>query len=279
MIPELPHAYVDHLVAPRHLGDVPDAEAAGEKGSMVGGMGVRITLAYRAGPWGDPEVGSAAARVFGSAAPIAPASRLMERIHGLSPEEALAIRVEDLLEDLAGAHGDRLPAPVHKGATFLVEALHGALGAPDERPSDPTGPGILVCRCIGVGDRPIREAIRRGAWTPEAVADLCRAGTGCRSCRPDVLALIHEERTQPGAAPPADLDPVLRIVHSRVRRLLGAHGVGLRDASVTEDLVRLRLAPIHGEASLSPRGAQELARHLLRETVWDGIRVSTDPAA
>ena len=35
-------------------------------------------------------------------------------------------------------------------------------------------------------------AVFIGPWTPEAVGDGCGAGTGCRSCRPDLLVLIHE---------------------------------------------------------------------------------------
>jgi bacterioferritin-associated ferredoxin len=278
VIPDLPPLYVEHLVAPRHARDLKDAHAAGEMGSMVGGMGVRVTVSFREGPDGTPVVDAAAARVLGSAAPLAPASWLMERVRGLAPETALAIRACDVLAGLVGEGPGVLPPAVSKGAEFVVAAMQAALGAPGLRPADLRGPGLLVCRCLGVGDRTIRQAIRDGATTPEEVGERCRASHGCRSCRPDLLALIHEERRAARAVPAPDRHPVERIALARAGPLLAASGVPLRDAAVTNGAVSLSLGPPEPDASLSPRGAQEVARHVLRDTVCERIQVALTTA-
>lgn len=273
VIPSLPPSYVEHLVSPRGLSDVPAAEAAGQRGSMVGGMGVRVTLAWGHGGNGQAVIRHVGARVFGSAAPIAPASALVGHAVGMSPEEAEALRPQDLLDHLLGGHPDVLPRAVHKGAVFVVDALRCALGLPLCRPADPQGRGILVCRCLDVGDREIRDAIRRGANTPEAVGEGCGAGTGCRSCRPDVLVLIHEALNGPWPAPPADLHPAARIAWARVGPVLAAHGRPVRDARVTDGQVEIVTSEAAREASVSVRGALGIARYVLRETVAEDLDV------
>jgi bacterioferritin-associated ferredoxin/NifU-like protein involved in Fe-S cluster formation len=273
VIPSLPPTYVDHLVSPRGLGDLPAAQAAGQQGSMVGGMGVRVMLTWGEGADGGAVVRDAAVRVLGSAAPIAPASVLSGLAPGRTTDEAAGLEPRDLLAPLLGGSVDTLPRAVHKGAAFVIEALRCALGLPHCRPSDPQGQGILVCRCLDVGDRAIHEAIRRGANTPEAVGDRCGAGTGCRSCRPDVLVLIHEALNAPPPTPSFDLHPVARIALARVGPALAAHGLPLCDARVTDDRVDLVAGTPTPDASISARGALGIARYVLRETVCESLDV------
>jgi bacterioferritin-associated ferredoxin len=275
----LPPLYVEHLVAPRRLGDLLEPEATGEAGSMVGGMGVRVTVAYRPDAFGEAVVRTSAARVFGSVAPIAPASLLMERVQGLSPEQAHEIEPAALLAELAGSAASHLPVAVSRGAAFAVAALRHALATGGERPADPHGPGVLVCRCLGVGDRQVELAVRRGAVTPEEVGDLCGAGRGCGSCRPDVACLIHETRSWRALPPAPDLPPLARIAWARVGPVLAAHGFELRDVVVTDGAVRLGLVPPLALTGTSLRGAEAIARHVLRESVCERIGVQAEARA
>ncbi|HVU03133.1 MAG TPA: (2Fe-2S)-binding protein [Polyangiaceae bacterium] len=52
---------------------------------------------------------------------------------------------------------------------------------------------MLVCHCRAVTDRTIREAVRGGACSIEAVGDTCGAGTGCGGCHELVEELVREE--------------------------------------------------------------------------------------
>src|SRR5262245_8398891 len=223
VIPPLPAPYVDHLVSPRGVGDVTLAQAAGEVGSMVGGGGVRVTLAWRDAGRGRAVIGEAQARVFGSHALVAPASALTEHVIGLDAAAAAAVTPDDIVRLLTGPSPDapQLPQIVARACESVVEAWHRALGTAGRgRPADPLGMGVLVCRCLGVGDRQVRQAIRQGARDPEAVGDRCRAGTGCRSCRPDIWTLIDEETSSDPVAPTASLPPIARIVWARGLPLL-----------------------------------------------------------
>ncbi len=64
---------------------------------------------------------------------------------------------------------------------------------------------MIVCHCKVVSDRAIRDAIRRGAHSPRAVALACQAGRGrqCGGCIPLVRELIASEvgLVEPDVAP------------------------------------------------------------------------------
>jgi bacterioferritin-associated ferredoxin len=241
-------------------------------------MGVRATLAWQAGDGGDAVVRAAGVKVFGSAGALAPASLLSEALVDCTTEAATSLCAEDLLLVLGNGSPESLPTAVHRGAACAIDAVQCALGLPFHRPSDPGGRGILVCRCVGVGDQEIRRAVEHGAVTPEAVGEKCGACTGCRSCRPDLLLLVHEYVHGPVPLPRADLHPVARILLARLGPILAAQGLPLRDVEVTENQVHLRLDSPAAAASLSLRGAREAACVLLKETVGTGIEVTVEEA-
>lgn len=277
MIPPLPAPYVEHLVSPRGVGDVTLAQAAGEVGSMVGGGGVRVTLAWRDAGRGRAVVGEALARVFGSHALVAPASALTQHVLGLDDERAQALSAADLVHLLTGSAPGTpaLPATVVRASEMVVEAWKRALGlASCGRPADPLGMGILVCRCLGVGDRQVRQAIRQGARDPEAVGDRCRAGTGCRSCRTDLWALIDDETVLSTLVPPDTLPAVARIVWARGLPLLRGLGMRLTDVALVDGVVGVAAEPSRERPDLSPPGVVAVIRHLLRETVGPQVAVT-----
>jgi bacterioferritin-associated ferredoxin len=50
---------------------------------------------------------------------------------------------------------------------------------------------VLVCHCLRVFDRTIRECVRAGACTADAVSERCGAGTGCGGCRESIEAIVE----------------------------------------------------------------------------------------
>lgn len=67
---------------------------------------------------------------------------------------------------------------------------------------------MIVCHCHCVTDRTIREHVRAGATSVEAVAEACAAATGCGGCRELVEEIVDAERS-PG---PAARRPSLTVV-------------------------------------------------------------------
>lgn len=277
MIPDLPKTYVDHVVDPRGLGDVVEPNAAGEFGSMVGGFGVRISLAYGTAKDKSAIIAKARGRIFGSAGLVGPVAWLTQAVEGQGYEEACKHNAASVMSALCEGNGHHLPAAVERGAEFAVKALRRALGiAVHGTPADMDA-GILVCRCIGVGDRTIRRAIRAGAEDPEAIGEATGACRGCRSCRPDLLALLDEELRSTLPVPDAALPSAARICLATAGPVL--RGLGLPLEAVTADgtTVRIRLGTPRADACVSPRGAVAIARQLLRDSVADSIEVELAP--
>ena len=271
----LPATYVDHLVSPHHRGDVEGAHAAGEAGSMVGGLGVRITLAYEAEGNGDARIAQAAGRAFGTSAAIAPLSYVCDQVRAQSPAAALALSTERVLESLGDGEPSRIPERVRLATGLVITALRRALGDADAgAPANPAGPGILVCRCLGVGDHEVRSAIRAGAHEPEAIGDACLACTGCRSCRPDLLALIDEETREPPPTPDTAAPQLVRILGTRAAEMLRALGYQLERIEPAADHVAIGIRQVKtGHPETTPMGATALVHHLLREVAGVDLRV------
>ena len=59
---------------------------------------------------------------------------------------------------------------------------------------------MLVCHCLRVFDRTIRQCVRDGAATPAAVTAACGAGSRCGGCRSSIEAIVdcEDPRTDDG---------------------------------------------------------------------------------
>ena len=269
---QLPAPYVAHLLSPHHVGDLDAAHGLGEVGSMVGGSGVRITLRYEDPHATPPTLSRLQGRVFGSCAATAPLSYVCATLEGATRDAARSWTAATILSGLRGSRADApLPEAVVRATTLVAEALQQALT--NEAPSS-LGEGILVCRCLGVGDHAIRDAVRQGATTVEDIGDWCKASTGCRSCRPDVLALIEATQCAPPPQVAASRPVSERVALHYGTRLLRGLGMPLLEARLrTPSTLAVRLGPPEAGASVRAVGAVALLRHLLRETVDEGLRV------
>jgi nitrite reductase (NADH) large subunit len=84
--------------------------------------------------------------------------------------------------------GDTLPADPLEA--LCPSAAFGA-GAPADR---------LICTCHKVSEARLCDAIAAGACTVEALGELTKAGTGCGSCKPDLVQLIAKQAPPPKLA-------------------------------------------------------------------------------
>ena len=277
MLPDLPATYVRHAVSPYGLRECCTPNAAGEIGSMVGGLGVRVSLEYECTDDNGARIKDACGRSFGGYACVAPLSWLLTTLRGRTWEDAGTLTVDDILDGLCEGNADAraaLPDAVHRGAEFAIKAMRRALGiAVHGMPADIDGDGVLVCRCLGVGDRAIREAVAGGADSATAIGAACKAGTGCGSCRPDLLVLLDEETAEADPEPSEHLHPVARIALARAGPTLRALGLPLVSVEVEGDVVRIQTGTAGPEALLTPTSAPYVVRQVLRDTVGAGVEV------
>jgi bacterioferritin-associated ferredoxin len=74
---------------------------------------------------------------------------------------------------------------------LIDKDFHFRLGGRTER----DGVTVIICICEGVTDREVRERVRRGAVSLDALQQRCGAGGDCGSCRADLRRILRETRS------------------------------------------------------------------------------------
>ena len=108
---------IDHLVKPRHVGEIEAPDGSGESGDAACGDVARFTVSIRKNVLEDVRY-----KVYGCAACIAAGSALAELTHGKSLVEAAGISRADVEEALGGP----LPEGKEHALTLVLDALHKA---------------------------------------------------------------------------------------------------------------------------------------------------------
>jgi tRNA-uridine 2-sulfurtransferase len=108
---------IDHLVSPRHAGELPDPSGIGESGDAACGDVARFSVRVE-----DSVVAEARYQVFGCAACIAAGSALAELVYGKTLLEAARVSKDALQESLGGP----LPLGKEHALTLVLDALHKA---------------------------------------------------------------------------------------------------------------------------------------------------------
>src|SRR5687768_11535741 len=108
---------IDHLVSPRHAGELPDPSGIGESGDAACGDIARFSVRVE-----DSVVAEARYQVFGCATCIAAGSALAELVYGKTLLEAARVSKDALQESLGGP----LPLGKEHALTLVLDALHKA---------------------------------------------------------------------------------------------------------------------------------------------------------
>ena len=124
----------DALANPQNMGELANADAIGTVGNTSCGEMLRMWIKFKEDR-GKKVIDQATFQSFGCETAIAVASLATELIKGKTPEEAMALRGEDLAADL----GPLPPMRIHCGQ--LVEgALRNALSDSPQKPADSQPP-------------------------------------------------------------------------------------------------------------------------------------------
>lgn len=175
-----------HFLSPRNIGEVAEADAVGDVGSLQCGSVVRFTL--RIDP-ASQRITEAKFKAAGCGVLVACASFLTERLQELTIGEAARLSEEDLIN----AIGVVEPAK-RQCITLCVEALYeAALDYRSKTLEEWTGEEALICTCFGISEKTIeREISTRSLNSIEQVTRACNAGAGCRSCHPLIEDILDD---------------------------------------------------------------------------------------
>jgi len=269
----------DHFFNPRNVGELPDANAVGEVGSIACGDALRIFLKIGE----NRRILDARFKTFGCGSAIAAASALTEMIKGKTIDEALKITNNDIAGFLGGLPKEKMHCSV-MGREALEAAIANFHGL-ERKHIEEEDEGRLVCRCFGVMEGLIRKVVaENNLTTVEEVTDYCKAGGGCQNCHLDIEEIIRDvwrdrprpEQPQPAKRKLSNVERILmikQILDTEVRPLLEQDGGDIELVEVDGDKVYVALRGMCSScpaSSLTIKGAVETK---LREFVSDTLEV------
>jgi len=270
----------EHFLNPRNVGQIDDANAVGEVGSLACGDALKLMLKVD-----DKEtIVDAKFQTFGCASAIASSSALTEMVKGMSLQEAAKVTNEDIANFLGGLPKEKMHCSV-MGREALEAAIANYRGI-----LLPKAEGEVVCECFGVTDLEVRRAIDESHLrTIEEITNFTKAGGGCGKCHDRLQELLDESVKQVKAKiiplkAPRRLTNIQKIkliedvFEREVRPTLRKDGGDIELIDVDGDTVIVSLRGACGSCAKSRTTLKEYVEKRLREQVLDTLTVEDDKA-
>ena len=179
---EYTDAVKDHFLNPRNVGELEDANAIGEAGSLSCGDALKLFLKVNE----NERIIDASFMTFGCASAVASSSALTEIVKGMTLDEAAKITNGDISDYLGGLPKAKMHCSV-MGQNALKKAIADFRGVQIMEK-----PGQIVCECFDVTDLEIIDAVKKnGLETTEDVTDYMKAGGGCGNCLERIEAVLE----------------------------------------------------------------------------------------
>lgn len=186
-----PAAVRERFLNPRNIGEVEDAGALGDTGSLVCGAALRLSLHIDAD---TRTIEAAKFKAAGCGYLIAAASMLTENLGGRSIAAAASLVensgfISEMSEQLEGVPPEKLHCLALCQEALAVALDHYHATAREEW----TGEEALICTCFGVSEKSIEQKIRTlSLRTIKEVTRACNAGGGCHSCHPLIEDILED---------------------------------------------------------------------------------------
>ena len=270
----------DHFLNPKNVGEVENANAIGEVGSLACGDALTLTLMVD-----EKEIiTDAKFKTFGCASAIASSSVLTELVKGMSIAEAAKVSNEDIAEALGGLPKEKMHCSV-MGREALEAAIANYRGI-----ILPMAEGEVVCECFGVTDLEVKRAIQESnLQTVEEITNFTKAGGGCGKCHDRLEELIHEVRKDAVQPVIPDQRPkritniqkikmIEDVLEREIRPTLRKDGGDIELIDVDGDFVTVSLRGACVSCLKSQTTLKEYVEKKLREQVLDTLVVEEDKA-
>ena len=270
----------EHFLNPRNVGEIPDADAVGEVGSLACGDALKLYLKLDES---KTRIVDAKFQTFGCASAIASSSALTEIIKGRTLDEALNVSNHEIAEFLGGLPEEKMHCSV-MGQEALEVAIAKYRGGPlpGHDHAHPDMEGEVVCKCFGITDQFLKKVIKENdLHTADQVTHFTKAGGGCGGCVPKIKELIAEVM---GGQPKKEqkrpekltnlrkMQLIQDVLEKEVRPLLWADGGDLELVDIAGSTVQIVFRKACAGCVSSGHTAR-FVEQKLREFVADDIRV------
>ncbi len=172
----------EHFLNPKNVGELEDANAVGETGSLSCGDALKLFLKVNE----NERIIDASFMTFGCASAVASSSALTEIIKGMTLTDAEKITNDDISDYLGGLPKEKMHCSV-MGQAALKKAIADYRGIQILEK-----PGEMVCECFEVTDLEIIDAVKKnGLENTEDVTNYLKAGGGCGNCLERIEEIIE----------------------------------------------------------------------------------------
>ncbi|QSV44689.1 Fe-S cluster assembly protein NifU [Geobacter benzoatilyticus] len=273
----------EHFLNPRNVGDIPDADAVGEVGSLACGDALKLYIKLDDA---KERIADAKFQTFGCASAIASSSALTEIIKGKTLDEALATTNQEIADFLGGLPEEKMHCSV-MGQEALEVAIAKYRGGPvpthHDHGHEEVEPGEIVCKCFGLTDTFLKKVIEANKLTTtDQVTHFTKAGGACGGCLPRIKELIDEvlgthqveERKRPEKLTNLrKMQLIQETLEKEIRPLLWADGGDLELVDIAGGDVQIAFRKACAGCSASGNTAK-FVEAKLRELVADDITVT-----
>ena len=239
----------EHFMNPRNVGDIADADAVGEVGSLACGDALKLFLKLDAA---KERIVEAKFQTFGCGSAIASSSALTEMIKGKTLDEALLVTNKEIADFLGGLPEEKMHCSV-MGQEALEVAIAKFRGGPiplhnHDHDHDLAQEGEVVCKCFGLTDGFLRKVIEQNRLhTAEQVTHFTKAGGACGGCIPKIKEIIAEvlgEQQQKPKKPEKltnlrKMQLIQEVLENEVRPQLWADGGDLELIDIAGNTVQI----------------------------------------
>ncbi|MBW2142980.1 MAG: Fe-S cluster assembly protein NifU [Deltaproteobacteria bacterium] len=260
----------EHFLNPRNAGEVEDANAVAEVGSIACGDALKLTLRIDE----DGRIADAGFQTFGCASAIASSSALTEMLKGKTVAEAEKITNQDIADFLGGLPKEKMHCSV-LGQQALEQAIANYKGMPQEEKK-----GEIVCECFGVTDEEIERTVtENNLSTVEEVTNYIKAGGGCENCHGAIQELIDRVRMEvkPISRPKlSNIQKIKMIEETLEREIRPSLKLDGGDLELIDVIGNRVLVATRGTCAVCKASEQTLKNFVearLRELVWPELVV------
>ena len=216
----------EHFLHPRNVGDIADADAVGEVGSLACGDALKLFLKLDDK---KERIVDAKFQTFGCGSAIASSSALTEMVKGKTLDEALLITNKEIADFLGGLPQEKMHCSVmgQEALEVAIAKFRGVTVELHDHEHAEQG-GEIVCKCFGLTEQFLKKVIAANKLhTAEQVTNFTKAGGGCGGCIPRIKELIAEVL---GEKPQEE--------HKRPEKL-----TNLRKMQLTQDVLEKEIKP------------------------------------
>lgn len=262
---------MDHYKNPRNVGEIDNADAIGEAGSLACGDALKLYLKVDK----DGIITDAKFQTFGCGSAVASSSVLTEMIIGKKIEDVKKITNQEIAEELGGLP----PAKMHcsvMGHDALNAAIANYYGEEYIEPEDDK----IICKCYDVTEKHLREIIEENKLNDlEEVMNFAKAGGACGQCHSAVQKIIDEYNDE---KPKVDISnmsatqlilKVNNVIEKYISNELRKDGGDIELVDVKDNKVYVSLKGSCKSCKFSSNTLKNFVEVALKEHISDDIEV------